>query len=86
MRVVCCTPTRGQAWLFVVSESHTFIRMVGQRGQHKGRLLANRQHPSSLGTDGHTSPRVGVQHANSVMTRLMHGAVNHKTGRVDGKG
>ena len=38
-------------------------RRLGQRRQHEGRLLADRQNAAGLRADGHTGARVGVQHA-----------------------
>ena len=75
-----------QAGLFLIAEGHAFIPVVGQRAEHKGRLLADWQHAALLRADGHASAGVGVDDTTSVFTRFMHGAVDHKAGRVDGEG
>ena len=75
-----------QAGFFVIAQGDTFVVVVGQRAQHKGGLLAERQHAALLRADGHARAGVGVQHAARVFTPLVNAAVNDETRRVDGVG
>ena len=71
-----------QARFFCIAKGYTLVRVVRQRAQHKGALLADRQHAALLRADGHARARVGVQHATGLGPRLVYGAVDDKTRRV----
>ncbi|MNZ44490.1 hypothetical protein D3C78_621220 [compost metagenome] len=64
-------------------ERHAFIGVVGQTGKHEQRLLADRQNTLLLRRHRHPRSRVGVEHADDIVTGFMHGTVDGVTRRID---
>ncbi|MOA27850.1 hypothetical protein D3C78_1487520 [compost metagenome] len=72
-----------QAHFLVRVQGDSFVRVIGQAGTDKYRLLRKRQQTVLLHRHGDPFRGMGVQDTTNVLPRLMHSTVNDEAGRVD---